>query len=199
MKNVVTSLRIAAAALILAAIVGDAWPAIADGTFRFFNFFGYFTIQSNLIAATALGIAAFYTGRERPRWVEYLRACATVYLIIVTTVYWILLAPTLVPQVPWANYVLHLASGIIVLADWLFEGPRRTPPASRFWLVLVYPTVWLVVVIVRGATDGWVPYPFLEPQDGYASVAVVVAGIAVAGTVLAIAVFKSTRWRRVTP
>lgn len=199
MKNVVTSLRIAAAALILAAIVGDAVPDLTDGTFEFFDFFGFFTMQGNLIAAATLGIAALYTGRERPRWLEYLRASATVYLIIVTTVYWILLAPTLVPQVPWANYVLHLASGIIVLADWLIEGPRRTLPASRFWLVLPYPAVWLVVVIVRGATDGWVPYPFLEPDNGYASVAIVVAGIIVAITVLAIAVFKSTRWRRVTP
>lgn len=197
--KVVRVARLTAVILILAAITGDAWPAIQDGTFRFVNFFGYFTIQSNLIGAAALGIAAFYTARSRPQWVEYLRGCAAIYLIIVTTVYWTLLAPTSTPEVPWANYVVHLASGIILLADWLLEGPRSTLPAKRFWVVLVYPAGWLVVVLIRGATDGWVPYPFLEPADGYAAVAMVVAGIILVGAVLALLIFNATRWRPVTP
>ncbi|WP_061963042.1 Pr6Pr family membrane protein [Demequina aurantiaca] len=199
MNTVVKVGRIAAIALILAAIVGDAWPGVADGTLRFFNFFGYFTIQSNLIAAAALGIAAFYTGRERPSWVEYLRACAAVYLVIVTVVYWTLLAPSSDPEVPWANYIVHLVSCLIVLADWLLVGPRRALPAKGFWVVLLYPVVWLAVVLARGATDGWVPYGFLEPDNGYASVAVVVGGIVVVGSVLALLLFKATRWRLVTP
>jgi len=199
MNTLVRSARIAAVLLILAAVIGDVSPSIQDGTFRFYNFFGYFTIQSNLIAVVALAIASFYTGRERPQWVEYLRACATVYLIIVTTVYWTLLAPTSDPNVVWANYIVHLTSGIILLVDWLIEGPRHTLPASRFWVVLIFPAVWLGVVVVRGATDGWVPYPFLEPDSGYASIAVVVVGIGVVGGLLALAVFKTTRWRLVTP
>lgn len=36
-----------------------------------------------------------------------------------------------------------------------------------------------VVVLVRGATDGWVPYAFLDPASGYLSVFLYVAGIAV--------------------
>ena len=195
MNTLIRSARIATIALILTAITADAWSPIADGTFRFLNFFGYFTNQSNLIAVLALGIAAYYTGRARPEWVEYLRAASVVYLIIVTTVYWTLLAPTWDPALPWANFVVHLVSGVIVLADWLLEGPRRTLPLARFWVVLVYPAVWLLVVLVRGATDGWVPYPFLEPDNGYASIAVVVTGIIVIGTVLAVAVFKATKWR----
>ncbi|WP_430868218.1 Pr6Pr family membrane protein [Demequina aurantiaca] len=199
MLTLVRSARIAAVLLIVAAIAGDAWPPISEGTFRFYNFFGYFTMQSNVIAVVALSIAAYYTGKARPQWVEYLRAASVVYLVIVTTVYWVLLAPTLIPEVPWANYVVHLASGIIVLIDWLVEGPRRTLPTSRFWIVLIFPLVWLTVVLIRGATDGWVPYPFLEPDNGYASVAVVVVGIVVMGTLLSIAVFNATRWRIVRP
>lgn len=43
------------------------------------------------------------------------------------------------------------------------------------------------------------PYPFLEPADGYASVAIVAAGILVTGSVLAPLIFKATKWRLVTP
>ena len=34
------------------------------------------------------------------------------------------------------------------------------------WLHVLYPVVWIAVVLVRGATDGWVPYPFLNPEQG---------------------------------
>ncbi|WP_152649791.1 Pr6Pr family membrane protein [Demequina oxidasica] len=199
MNRVVRFARVAAVLIILAAITTDAARAISLGTFEFFNFFGYFTIQTNLIGATALGLAVAHTGRERPRWLEYLRASATVYLVIVTTVYWTLLAPTSEPDVVWTNLVLHLFSGIFVLADWLVEGPRHSLPASHFWVVLLYPAAWLTVVLIRGATDGWVPYPFLEPGNGYASVAIVVGGILAVGTILALLIFRSTRWRLVTP
>ena len=55
------------------------------------------------------------------------------------------------------------------------------------------------MVLIRGATDGWFPYPFLDPAKGYASIAVVVAGIFVAGVVIGGLLFSATRWRRVTP
>ena len=39
--------------------------------------------------------------------------------------------------------------------------------------------VWVVVVLIRGATDGGVPYPFLNPDTGYDSVFAYVLAIAV--------------------
>jgi hypothetical protein len=38
--------------------------------------------------------------------------------------------------------------------------------------MLIYPLIWLVVVLIRGAAEGWVPYPFLDPANGYGTVAV---------------------------
>ena len=36
----------------------------------------------------------------------------------------------------------------------------------------------MAVTLVRGAIDGWYPYPFLDPANGgYASVAIYVVGI----------------------
>ena len=39
--------------------------------------------------------------------------------------------------------------------------------------------VWVVVVLIRGATDGWVPYPFFNPATGYGLVFTNVLAIAV--------------------
>jgi hypothetical protein len=184
----------------LAAVAWSAWRGIDAGTFRFFNFFGYFTIQNNLIGATALLLAAPRTGLVRPQWLEYLRACAATYLQIVVTVYWTLLAPTEEGSLTeWTNLVMHGLSGVALVADWLLEGPRRTLPLRNVWVVLLYPVAWAVVVLIRGATDGWFPYPFLDPANGYASIAVVVAGIFVAGIAIGSLMFKLTRWRVVVP
>ena len=70
------------------------------------------------------------------------------------------------------NAALVTRSPIYVAIDWLLFGDRRRLALKRLWVILVYPIVWLIVVLVRGATDGWVPYPFLAPANGYGSVAV---------------------------
>ena len=194
-----TLLRLAVAALMLAAVVRDLTDAIDTGTFVFWNFFGYFTIQTNLIGIATLLIAARFTARARPDWVEFLRAGAALYLIIVVTVFWVLLAPTSDTLWTWNNLVLHGLSGAALLADWLIEGPRSHLPIRRVWVLLLYPTVWLIVVLIRGANDGWFPYPFLDPAKGYASIAVVIVGIFVAGLVVGSALFRLTSWRVVRP
>ncbi len=64
---------------------------------------------------------------------------------------------------------------------------------NRLWVVLMYPLVWLVVVLVRGATDGWVPYPFLDPAHGYAAVAITCIGIFAAFLLVGSLVFWASK------
>ncbi len=193
--------RIVAAAVMLAGVWGNLAISLDSGNFLFFNFFGYFTIQNNLIGVAALLAAVRFTGKARPQWVEYLRVCAAVYLSIVVTVYWLLLAPLDPPSTvqSWQNLTVHLFSGVVVLADWLLEGPRAPLPLRHVWVVLLYPLTWLVVVLIRGATDGWFPYPFLDPAKGYGSIAVIVAAIVVGGVAVGSLLYRATRWRVLTP
>ena len=196
----VKAVRLLGAAAIITALAATTYAAVRDGVFVLWNFFGFFTIQSNVIGVVVLLVAVRYTAAARPRWVELARACATVYLVIVGIVYWTLLVGVDVQiAYPWANVILHGVSSVLLLTDWLIEGPRATLPWRDAWVVLIYPAVWLAVVIVRGATDGWVPYPFLDPSHGYMSVAVVGLGIAAVGYGLGLAVFRLTRWRVVAP
>ncbi|MGN7187622.1 Pr6Pr family membrane protein [Microbacterium enclense] len=48
---------------------------------------------------------------------------------------------------------------------------------KRLWWVLPYPLAWVTVVLIRGATDGWVPYGFLLPSRGLPSLGLHVTGI----------------------
>ena len=193
--------RIVAAAVMLVGVGGNLVISLDSGNFNPFNFFGYFTIQNNLIGVAALLVAVVYTGKVRPQWVEYLRVCAAVYLSIVVTVYWVLLAPLDPPATvqSWENLTVHLFSGVVVLADWLLEGPRAGLPLRRVWIVLLYPLTWLAVVLIRGATDGWFPYPFLDPAKGYGSIAIIVAAIIVGGVAVGSLLYRATRWRILTP
>ena len=169
-----------------------------------FNFFGFFTLQSNILASIVLAVAGI-RGLQRGKQTKRLmlaRASVTTYLIIVGLVYNTLLVG--VPggggiELGWANAVVHIVSPIYVLVDWVFFADRTAQPWRKFWVVFIYPLVWLAVVLVRGATDGWVPYPFLDPATGYESVALYSVGIAVGVAVFGALVWALSRVRIIRP
>jgi len=87
---------------------------------------------------------------------------------------------------------------VYCLLDWALVADRGPLPWRRLWVVLVYPVLWCAVVLVRGATDGWVPYPFLNPVTGYPSVLFYVLLIAVTVITAGAAVFGLSRLRPAT-
>jgi hypothetical protein len=178
--RVTAVLRLAVAALVVAAIIATVittWPI------QFFNFFGYFTVQGNVIGVVVAIVGAVRLLRgiaPSTAWVV-VRWCTATYLIIVGVVFWALLAPlNATGGIPlaWANLSLHLIAPLAALVDLLLAPDRFRPPLRLLPLVLAFPTVWAAVVLVRGATDGWVPYPFLSSSQGSAVLAAWVALVA---------------------
>jgi hypothetical protein len=177
----VNVLRLAAAIAIVAAIGHDLQGALGDG-FVFWNFFGYFTNQSNILVAVVfvLTVVAAAQHRRAGRRLDLFRGAATVYIATTGLVY-----NTLLVQVgqavgeSWSNDVLHRWIPLSVVLDWLLFSDRSRLLFRDVWWFLIYPAVWLVVVVIRGATDGWVPYPFLDPESGYGVVALYCLGVAV--------------------
>lgn len=199
---VFASLRLAVVILVVVSIVATFFDTASRATINPFNFFGYFTMQSNIITATVLLIAALatFTGRAQTPALVLVRACATTYIVIVGIVYNTLLVGLEGGiSLEWANWVLHVAFPIYVALDWIFFGDHTTVPWKKLWFVLIYPVTWTVVVIIRGATDGWVPYPFLDPASGYGAVAAYAAGIFVLVVVVAAIVFALSRVRIIKP
>ena len=182
---VVAAARVAVAAAVLAAIIATHAEAAARTSVNIFNLYGYFTVQSNLIGIVSLTASAIAgrAGRSHGRSLTLVRALATTCLAIVGIVYATLLAPLGAAggvPLPWANVILHVVSPTAVILDWLLVGDRARLPLTRLGLILLYPAAWTTVVLVRGATDGWVPYPFLDPALGYGTVALYCLAILVA-------------------
>jgi hypothetical protein len=175
-------LRIGVALLIAAAVVATL---VSVRPVALPNFFGFFTVQGTVIGAVVAVVGAVRLLRGLPvtsAW-TVVRWCAGTYLVVVGVVFWALLAPLQATggiPLPWANLVLHAVAPLAALLDLLLAPDRARPALRLLPLVLVYPLVWTAVVLVRGATDGWVPYPFLNPTQGYGVVAawvVLVAGV----------------------
>ncbi|SDS06561.1 Pr6Pr family membrane protein [Microterricola viridarii] len=204
MKYVFATLRTAAALAIVIAIVAQFQSTAAGTEVNPFNFFGYFTMQSNIIAAAAFALSAFFIFRERaqPSWLSYLRALATVVMAIVGLVYNTLLADAGLDgsfNVPWSNDILHVWIPIYAVLDWVLFGDKVKLPFDKLWVMLIYPAIWLVVVLIRGANDGWVPYPFLDPATGYPSVGVYCLLIAAVTILFGYGAYALSRTRILRP
>jgi len=204
MRILFAVLRLVVAAGIVAAIVGQLltslafWrdsAGIADPTVQVVNFFSFFTIESNLLAAVVLvaGAVLLLARRgEDPRWFAVLRLCAVTYMVTTGVVYNLLLRGIPLPQgatLPWSNEVLHVVVPIWLLLDWLLAPGRRRLRWAAVWVVVAFPVLWAGYTLVRGpltfdavkGADHWYPYPFLDPSlapTGYWSVALYIVLIA---------------------
>ena len=189
-------LRAAVAALIVVTIVVTLVTVASQSPINPFNFFGFFTIQSNVILAAVYVLTSAAPRALGPVAASLMRACATTYIVIVGIVYATLLAPLGAAggvPLPWANTVLHVVTPVYGVLDWFVFQDRVGLALRWLWVVLIYPLVWLVVVLVRGATDGWVPYPFLDGKEGYASVVAYCVAILVAFLAVGSVVFWGSR------
>ncbi|WP_404472838.1 Pr6Pr family membrane protein [Microbacterium aerolatum] len=176
--------------LIIAALVYTYGLRIAVGDSSPFDYFGYFTNQTSLLA----GIIMIVTGsltlarRTSPPVLGLLRGIATAYLLVVAVIY-NLLVPGTGSAPPWVSFLLHVLFPLYVALDWLLVNDRPRLRWRSLWALFPYPAVWLGVVLFRGATDGWVPYGFLLPERGAASLIAHIIGL-----VLAVAVAGSLVW-----
>lgn len=199
--------RLAAAALILAAIaaqavrtIGGAVDAGRDVATTVVNFFSFFTVLSNTLSVVVLGAAGAWiiaarraTARE-PRGLAVALACVSTYMIVTGIVYNLLLRGVPLPQgttVWWSNEVLHVVGPLFLLAEVLLRIRHRPLSWGAIGAVLVFPLAWSAYTMVRGplvtnpvsGDPWWYPYPFLDPHitpGGYLGVAGYILGIAVA-------------------
>ena len=84
-KRLFGLLRLVAGLAILTAIIGQFVYTAGRATINPLNFFGHFTIQSNIITMVAFLASAYFilSRKKQSTWVIYLRAAATTIIVIV--------------------------------------------------------------------------------------------------------------------
>jgi hypothetical protein len=166
----------------LTAVVIQGLHLHQAGSFNPANYFGYFTNLSNILAAGILIISAVYLMQSRkPSGTDdLLRGAATLYMAITGVVYAVLLSgEDLGLLLPWVNILLHIIMPLAVVADWIYQPPRAKLSLRQLPYWLIFPGVFLIYTLIRGAVVHWYPYPFLNPDkvDGYGGVALYSLGV----------------------
>jgi hypothetical protein len=174
--------RLFFAGVALVAIATQLISLAGQGTLDPFNYFSYFTIDSNLIAAAVLIVGAARWNLPNTDGFDLVRGAAVVYMSITGIVFTLLLSNTDVDTaIRWVNTVVHELMPLVLLADWLVTPPSAKLQLRQGLLWLSFPLVWIVYTIIRGAIVHRYPYPFLDPVNGgYGSVAVYCIAILVA-------------------
>jgi len=199
-RILVNSLRLIAVIAVVAAILGQWLVSSKLDDYVFWNFFGYFTIQSNIIIAVAFAATLVLAAQRKRQGVglSVFRGAATVYIATTGIVYNTLLTSVDVQtSVQWSNDILHKIMPLYAVLDWLLFSDRARLVFRHIWWFLLYPAVWTIVILIRGATDGWVPYPFLNPDLGYGVVALYCLGVAASIVLLGVLVVGMSRLRLV--
>ena len=165
MSKLIAVMRLAAVALGIVAIVATFADTATRATINPFNFFGFFTMQSNIIWLVVIAITGVVVlrGKKQSDLLLLARGCTTAYMILVGVIY---------------NALLAGQEGGVAL-DWANN--------------VVHIILPVYAVLIRGATDGWVPYPFFNPATGYGNVFIYVIAIAVLTVVTAAIVWALSR------
>jgi hypothetical protein len=168
------------------------------------TYFSFFTTLTNpLVALVFTAIAARpAAGGMRFFLSSSVQAGTTVYIAIVGAVYQLLLRQLWNPQGAQrlADVLLHAVIPVGYVLYWLLFAPRTGLRWKDAVGWLVYPGVYLVYVLARGAVSGLYPYPFVDVNVlGYGGALARAAGLMLVFLGMGLLVVAVGRWTRERP
>ena len=192
--------RLITAILVVFAIIVQS-SAVSGGAAREWDpskYYTLFSIQAYLIGSLVL-VWAFRRRNALPsRMLDLFRGASVAYVTI-SSVFAIVAIQSPFPadvDVPMVDLLLQYVFPLFLIVDWILFPPDtklRYTDAARW---LVYPVIWIAFTLIRGASDGWYPYPVLDPTDGgYGMVAVVAVGMLGALAALSVISIWLGNWR----
>jgi hypothetical protein len=138
------------------------------------QFFSYFTILSNIIAALCYSFRLASKEKDGGFWGSAkTQGAVAVYILVVGIVYNLVLrflwAPTGAQK--WVDELLHLVVPLYFLVYWILFAPKTGLEWRNAGGWLIFPLVYLIYVLIRGAMTDLYPYPFLDAYNhGYQKV-----------------------------
>lgn len=150
--------------------------------FRIVNFFSFFTILSNILVAKSLAILLIMPSSFWGRFFgkPAVQTAIAVYIAIVGITYSLVLRALWHPQ-GWqlvVDMLLHDVIPVLYIVFWLVFVPKGSLNWKHPLWWLLFPLVYLIYTLVRGAVTNWYPYPFIDAGAlGYKRIAVNVFGL----------------------
>ncbi len=145
-----------------------------------FNFFSYFTVQSNLYVCFFLFCLSFaLLGSERAGRIAFnpmVRLTVTTYILVTGAVYCGGIPIEMTPPLTWNGFsdgllsvvqiVHHMVMPPFVLLIFLLTAKKSKIEKRKLPLVAIYPFVYSVLSIMRGALfePSFYAYPFYRPD-----------------------------------
>jgi hypothetical protein len=139
------------------------------------RFFSYFTILTNILVAlsfTALLLKPKSQWRNFFSRPDVLTAVA-VYITIVGLVYNMILRALWQPEglQRLVDELLHTVVPLLFIVFWCIYVSRHALRWKQIASWLLYPFVYFLYVLIRGALSGFYPYPFINVREhGYGPV-----------------------------
>jgi hypothetical protein len=130
------------------------------------RFFSFFTIQTHLLLALMLTAACLRPGGGGFFLKPGVKAAAVTYVIIVGAVYAILLRHLyhLKGYMLIADRILHDFIPVAFPLYWLAFVPRGGVKWVDPFVWLIFPTLYFLYTLARGALAGAYPYPFFDVE-----------------------------------
>jgi len=136
------------------------------------RFFGYFTIDTNILCALFLTFIALESNSRLGRFFRKATTATalTVYITIVGITYNILLRSTWNPQgmQKLVDELLHSVIPVYFILFWFIFVPGGNLKWKNAFPWLIYPILYMLYAIILGAITKFYPYPFVDVNElGY--------------------------------
>jgi hypothetical protein len=137
----------------------------------------YFTIQTNFLLALLLSLLVFKPESKWGRFFAqpYIIGAMAAYITIVGLVYHFMLRDQFHPVGLFkvTSDIFHIISPIAFVAFWLLLVKKTIIKWINTFLWLVYPLIYTIYILIRGALTDYYPYNFLDVTElGYSRVMV---------------------------
>lgn len=148
-----------------AALATEVSVLVERGLFDAANFFGYFTVLTNILIFVTFIVSAIALAHGKNNKLSSLRGAVTVYALMVglgfTALY---LGVGNIPPAAnsWNGAVLHFILPLAVLLDYIFDRPLKTNfNKALSWLI--FPLTYVTYTLMHGIISGWYPLVLLNP------------------------------------
>ncbi|MEO5893417.1 MAG: Pr6Pr family membrane protein [Ferruginibacter sp.] len=155
------------------------------------RFFSFFTILSNILVALCF---TYRLLKPNAKWGRFFSRPTTqtaiaLYIGVTGIIYNTILRALWKPEGLQflVNELLHSVIPVLFILYWLFFVPKESLKWTSIFPWLIFPTVYCIYSIIRGAIAGVYPYPFLDAKElGYNKVILNICGVTVVFIVLSL-------------